>query len=210
MSEKRTVNSGITQGSILGPLLFTEYINNLSENAINAKMHLYADDTIIYCSEKSPAETILRLQKAFENIQLNLQAFNLVLNDKKTKYMFFNRTCKSGPSLPQLHTLQGRLKELVCSYKYLGFILDEIMCFILHIKQLLTKLKLKLGFYLRNRSCFTQKARKNWLKLRFCRFKLWRCVLQTLHKDLVEIIGFCVSFSIEIYNPCKSTVLCTI
>lgn len=78
MSEKLAVNSGVPQGSILGPLLFTVYINNLSENVINAKMHLYADDTIIYCSAKSPAETILRLQKAFENIQLNLQALNLV------------------------------------------------------------------------------------------------------------------------------------
>jgi len=63
------------------------YINNLSENVINAKVHLYADDTIIYCSVKSPAETILNLHKAFENIQLNLHALNLVLNDKKTKYM---------------------------------------------------------------------------------------------------------------------------
>jgi len=87
MSEKLTVNSGMPQGSILGPLLFTVYINNLSENVINAKVHLYADDTIIYCSVKSPAETILNLHKAFENIQLNLHALNLVLNDKKTKYM---------------------------------------------------------------------------------------------------------------------------
>lgn len=122
MSEKLTVNSGVLQGSILGPLVFTVYINNLSENVINAQMHLYADDIIIYCSAKSPAETILRLQKAFENIQLNLQAFNLVLNDKKTKCMFFTRTRKPGPSLPQLHTLQGRPIESVCSYKYLGFI----------------------------------------------------------------------------------------
>jgi len=92
MSEKLTVNSGMPQGSILGPLLFTVYINNLSENVINAKVHLYADDTIIYCSAKSTAKTILNLQKALENIQLNLHTLHLVLNDKKAKYMFFTNS----------------------------------------------------------------------------------------------------------------------
>lgn len=81
--------------------------------------------------------------------------------------MFFDRTRKPGPSLPQLHTLQGRPIELVCSYKYLGFILEENMNFNLHIKQLLTKLKLKLGFYFRNSSCFTQKARKKLVEAMF-------------------------------------------
>lgn len=75
----------------------------------------------------------------FENIQINLHALKLVLNDKKTKYSFFNRTRKPGPSLPQLHTLQGRPIELVSSYKYLGFILKKDMSFKLHIEQLLAK-----------------------------------------------------------------------
>lgn len=110
--------------------------------------------------------------------------------------MFFDRTRKPGPSLPQLHTLQGRPIELVCSYKCLGFILEENMNFNLHIKQLLTKLKLKLGFYFRNSSCFTQKARKKLVEAMF---------LPVL--DLIEITGFCISFSIEIYNACK--VLCS-
>jgi ribonuclease P/MRP protein subunit RPP40 len=50
------VHKGVPQGSILGPLLFIMYINELGHNVSDANMHFYADDTIIYCFGSSPAK----------------------------------------------------------------------------------------------------------------------------------------------------------
>ena len=167
LSDKLNIDTGVPQGSILGPLLFTLYINNLGDDLSDADIHLYADDTVIYCSAPSMDECILKLQEAFERVQLSLLSLKLVLNDKKTKYMIFSRNRRSIPSIPPLFTLQGTAIELVSSYKYLGFVLEEDLSFKLHVKQLLSKLRLKLGFYYRNSACFSQSARRKLVEATF-------------------------------------------
>lgn len=159
LSDKLNIDTGVPQGSILGPLLFTIYINNLVDNLSDADIHLYADDTIIYCSAPSMERCISKLQVAFERVQRSLLSLKLVLNDKKTKYMTFARSRRNIP-IPPLLTLQGSSIDLVSSYKYLGFVLEEDLSFKLHVKQLVSKLKLKLGFYYRNSACFSQSARR--------------------------------------------------
>ena len=50
------VTVGVPQGSILGPLLFVVYINNLPDAVINSEVTLYADDTVLYYFSKDPLE----------------------------------------------------------------------------------------------------------------------------------------------------------
>lgn len=73
--------------------------------------------------------------------------------------------CES--SLPSLYTLQGNSIELVSSYRYLGFVLEEDLSFKLHIKHLLSKLRLQLGFYFRNSACFSQSAKRKLVEATF-------------------------------------------
>lgn len=60
--------NGIPQGLVLGPLLFTIYINNVGRNETNAHFHFYADDTVLHCCPSN-------LNEAFDNLQ---SAFNIV------------------------------------------------------------------------------------------------------------------------------------
>ena len=151
------------QGSVLGPLLFTIYINCLDCKAPNTNFHFYADDTVIYCSASTPNQALCKLQIAFNTVQHNLYDLKLVLNAEKTTLMLFTKA-KSKPSdLPPITTLQGSVIESVSQYKYLGIIIDDALSFKPHIQQLLKKLKIKLGFYFRNKSCFSFEAKKDLL-----------------------------------------------
>ena len=55
-SEAWTINCGVTQGSILGPLLFLLYINDIRQALLNTHTYLYADDTSIFCQRKDVVE----------------------------------------------------------------------------------------------------------------------------------------------------------
>ena len=57
MSEWFTIHTGVPQGSILGPLLFSVFINNLPNAVSKCKVMLYADDTTVYYS-RAKAETL--------------------------------------------------------------------------------------------------------------------------------------------------------
>ena len=84
-SDTLAVHKGVPQGSILGPLLFTIYINELGKNVENANFHLYADDTVIYCFGGTVLKAVDHLQAAFKEIEAQLLLLKLVLNADKTK-----------------------------------------------------------------------------------------------------------------------------
>uniref|UniRef100_A0A8C2Q2T0 ribonuclease H n=1 Tax=Cyprinus carpio TaxID=7962 RepID=A0A8C2Q2T0_CYPCA len=156
---------GVPQGSILGPLLFTIYINDICTN-VDVAAHLYADDTIIYSTARSPYEALNKLQDAFTVLQKNLLKLKLVLNSKKTKFMLFTHS-RNVQDLPQIITLYNQKIERVSCYNYLGFLLDEKLTFNPHVDKLVKKLRVKLRFYYGNKACFNLKARKELVAATF-------------------------------------------
>ncbi len=73
---------------------------------------------------------------------------------------FFNKNVSS------LQTLQGTVIELVKEYKYLGIIVDDVLSFASHITQMKKK-KIKLGFYFRDKFCFSFNVRKKLVTTTF-------------------------------------------
>ena len=66
------VKMGVPEGSVFGPILFYIYINNLGKDLKQTKVHLYADDIILYTSATSVKEAITYLQSAFSQVQISL------------------------------------------------------------------------------------------------------------------------------------------
>ena len=161
------VKMGVPQESVLGPILFSIYINNLGLDLNQTKANFYADDTILYTSATSLKAAIHHLQLAFSQVQKSLVGLKLVLNAKKTKLMFFTRSHSLIDFTISTQSGTPIERERVTSYKYLGIWFDDRLSFGVHIESLLKKLRPKLDFYFRLKKCFPYSARKRLVQSTF-------------------------------------------
>jgi hypothetical protein len=164
LSQPLPVTKGVPQCSILGPTLFSTYINNIAEAVGISLIHLYADYTVLYSAGPSPDFVLNALQQGFLSVQQAFSTLNLVLNTSKTKVMWFGK--KNGP-LPTgvINTSYGLEPGVVTSYKYLVVWLDGTLSFSQHISKLQAEVKSRLGFLYRNRSSFTPAAKLTLIQM---------------------------------------------
>ncbi len=83
------ITDGVPQGSILGPLLFILYINDIEKSSDLLKFYLFADDTSVFYSDKSIDKIQQIVNSELQNIYNWLLANKLSLNVKKTKVLLF-------------------------------------------------------------------------------------------------------------------------
>ena len=130
-SEVLTVVNGVPQGSTLGPLCFSVYINDLP-SAVDAHTVLFADDAAFIVTACTINELYDKINKLFSDLTTYLNMNRLVPNSKKSKLMMFST--RPTQHLPDL-LFANEAIEWVSEFKYLGLTISNRLCFSSHINR---------------------------------------------------------------------------
>ena len=154
-SDTEFVSVGVPQGSILGPLLFILHINDLPGALSNCSVLMYADDTVLYCSDSHASSIEYKLNQGLQEVNKWLGENSLFLNAVKTEAMLFG----TSPRLSNVDNfnilVNGVAIKRVSKFKYLGVIFDERLSWNDHVKYILTKAGSRIGMLNRIRSSIT-------------------------------------------------------
>ena len=139
------MSSGVPQGSVLGPILFLAYINDLPEQ-VRSRVRLFADDTAMYLALDKQADSEI-LQKDLEILENWEKLWDMSFNPSKCQVIHVTR--RKTPLQTKYH-LHGCVLESVPSAKYLGVTISEDLKWSEHINNITKKANQTLGFLKRN------------------------------------------------------------
>jgi len=140
-SEYRTISMGVPQGSILGPLMYVVFVNDIFNISHSVKCVLYADDTVIIVSGKTMYGLHLLAQYYFSLFSRWFALNNLCLNDSKTHFVIFGYNDNKYNVL----MFDNHIVQRVSNVRYLGIIIDEKLSWKLHIDSVCKKLSKGIG-----------------------------------------------------------------
>ena len=160
ISDLKPITCGVPQGSVCGPLLFLLYINDITKNMKKCKVSLYADDTVLYYSSNNLDLATTTVQNDLIELSNWCNTNKLTINCKKTKYCIYGMRSivKKSKNVDMILSLNNVILERVCSYKYLGFVLDDQLNFNKHIDVMINTISHKLYLLSRIRRYLSKQA----------------------------------------------------
>ena len=151
-SEMKETLCGVPQGSILGPLLFLLYINDLPSVSKLFMPILFADDTNLFCNGPNLNELIEKINEELKLIYKWVNVNNLSLHIEKTNFMLF--TPKNFSCLKETVVIDNHPIKEVCHIKFLGVIIDNKLKWKDHIDYISKKIANGIGVIIKARKVF--------------------------------------------------------
>ena len=156
-----TVDSGVPQGTVLGPLLFLLHINDLP-SVVDSQVRLFADDCLVYRPIRSEADQVL-LQRDLSALELWGDTWGMRFNATKCNIM---RISRSRNPLTRMYSLCNHVLSEVDTAKYLGINLSSELSWFPHVSSVVSKANSTLGFLRRNlRKCPSKLKETAYLSL---------------------------------------------
>ena len=200
-SETHHVKCGVPQGSIMGPLLFIIYMNDICNVSKFLYAILYADDTCVLLNGKDLNNLIQSMNTELDLLSTWLKSNKLSLNTHKTFFQLFHRArIKTNNSVNII--VDKCVLNKVTSIKYLGVIIDHKLNWIEHISYVKNKISKGIGILYKARQFLEKRDLLNlyysyiYPYLIYC-IEIWGCAakshmnpLYLTQKKIIRIITF--------------------
>jgi hypothetical protein len=122
-SEWGSIKAGVPQGSVLGPLLFLIFINDITTVINNCKIRLFADDTCLFIEVDERESAADAINEDLEKLNQWSKKWHVDFSPPKTKELLISRTREEGDH-PQLFLDQVAI-ERVTEHKHLGLTISK-------------------------------------------------------------------------------------
>ena len=173
-SSETTVDSGVPQGTVLGPLLFLCHINDLPERTRSAIVRLFADDCLLYRTIRHLNDQ-LALQEDLRQLEIWASDWGMCFNAKKCYVLSVN-----SKKFSFYYQLDGTILKHVDNNPYLGLLISKDLKWASHIEKTAKKASSTLGFVKRN---------------------LKRCPLQCRRTAYIALVRSTLEYGSTIWDP---------
>ena len=160
-SSIKSINIGVPQGSILGPLFFLFYVNDLPNFSNSLQTILFADDTVVSLSHKNSHHLSTSLNTELQLFQSWTIANRLTINVTKTKLIKFSNILQNNIDDFSIRIGDEGL-DMVSSCRYLGVLVDEKLNFSEHISTIVGKIARSTGILYKIKNYMPLEARINF------------------------------------------------
>ena len=132
--------TGVPQGCVLSPICFNIYINEIFKG-LPRNVHVlgYADDVVVFCSDKIVENAIISLQIALDSINSKLTSLQLFLSPNKSKAMIFSKKIIFDHNLPRCLKICNNDINYVNSFNFLGFFFQSNLKLNIHVEGIVKK-----------------------------------------------------------------------